>query len=98
MNQLFVEHKNNPPISKNQPLVAGSIAWSKSLFQRIKHTVVRLRTMKELISTPKGKQVSTGNKYLLYVHGVRRSEAIMHIHVHMLSNLAHFIRTYVRIC
>ena len=57
INQLFRDHKDNPPISLNQPPVAGAITWSRALFKRIKHTVVRLRTMKELINTAKGKQV-----------------------------------------
>ena len=57
INQLFRDHRDNPPISKNQPPVAGAITWSRALFKRIKHTVVRLRTMKELINTAKGKQV-----------------------------------------
>ena len=55
---LFVENQDNPPISRNQPPVAGAIGWSHSLFLRIKQTVLRFQTMKELIDSDAGKSVS----------------------------------------
>lgn len=58
INQLFVAHKDAPPISRNQPPVAGAISWSHSLFLRIKQTVLRFQTMKELIDSEAGKSVS----------------------------------------
>lgn len=58
INQIFQEHKDTPPVSKNQPPVAGAISWSQSLFQRIKNTVLRFQTMKELIDSEAGKAVS----------------------------------------
>lgn len=58
INVLFEESKSHPPISKTQPPVAGAISWSRSLFQRIKHTVLRLQTMKELIDSEAGRAVS----------------------------------------
>lgn len=57
INNMFEEQKKHPPISKTQPPVAGGINWSRSLFQRIKHTVLRLQTMKELIDSEAGKAV-----------------------------------------
>ena len=63
INDLFLEHRNQPPISKNQPPVAGAISWSRSLFQRIKHTVLRFQTMKELIDSEAGKAVSVGQQF-----------------------------------
>ena len=62
---LFQDHKEDPPISRNQPPVAGAISWSHSLFMRIKHTVLRFQTMKELIDSEAGKSVST---LCLYVY------------------------------
>ena len=58
VNALFEGKKSNPPISKTHPPVAGAISWSRSLFQRIKHTVLRFQTMKELIDSEAGKAVS----------------------------------------
>ena len=60
INDLFRDNKKHPPISKNQPPVAGAISWSRSLFQRIKQTVLRFQTMKELIDSDAGKTVSDG--------------------------------------
>ena len=57
ISQLFLDHKDDPPISRNQPPVAGAISWSHSLFMRIKHTVLRFQTMKELIDSEAGKSV-----------------------------------------
>ena len=58
INDIFQERKKSPPISKNQPRVAGAISWSRSLFQRIKQTVLRFQTMKDLIDSEAGKAVS----------------------------------------
>lgn len=55
---LFEDNKKDPPIFKSQPPVAGAISWSRSLFQRIKHTVLRFQTMKELIDSEAGRAVS----------------------------------------
>lgn len=61
INELFEENRGSPPISKSQPPVAGAITWSRSLFQRIKHTVLRFQTKKELIDSDAGKAVSSIN-------------------------------------
>ena len=37
--QLFQKDKDHPPRARNQPPVAGSILWARSLFLRIKKTV-----------------------------------------------------------
>ena len=58
VNRLFEDSRENPPVSKNQPPTAGAISWSRSLFQRIKNTVLRFQTMKELIDSEEGKAVS----------------------------------------
>ena len=58
INELFLNEKDDPPIPKSQPPVAGAINWSRSLFQRIKQTVLRFQTKKELIDSEAGKAVS----------------------------------------
>ena len=57
INQLFQDNKEAPPISRNQPPVAGAISWSRSLFHRIKQTVLRFQTMKELFDSEAGRSV-----------------------------------------
>ena len=59
MDSLFKEFKEEPPLYKNQPPIAGSIHWEKSLFLRIKHTIIRFMTLEEMMQTDQGKAVST---------------------------------------
>ena len=85
INDIFEESKKRPPISKTQPPVAGSISWARSLFQRIKQTVLRFQTMKELIDSEAGKAVS----YMYMYHCVpffcfllnQKNIAFVHVHV-----------------
>ena len=64
INTLFEEHKKNPPISKTHPPVAGAISWSRSLFYRIKNTVIRFQKMKEFIESDAGKAVSQTKSFM----------------------------------
>ena len=41
---MFDHAQHQPPLPKNQPPVAGAIAWSRSLFSRIRKTMTRLQT------------------------------------------------------
>ena len=66
INDLFITHKDYPPIAKNQPPVAGAIGWSRSLFKRIKKTVLRFQTMKELIDSAEGQSVSIVKMHIMY--------------------------------
>lgn len=45
-------------MNKNQPPYSGAVAWSRSLFRRIKHTMLRLHTKEALMQTELGKQVN----------------------------------------
>ncbi|XP_030648846.1 dynein heavy chain 10, axonemal [Chanos chanos] len=62
INDMFLRHKDNPPLDKNQPPVAGAIHWERSLFQRIKYTIVRFLEVPEMMETEEGK--ATKAKYL----------------------------------
>ncbi|NXY22177.1 DYH10 protein, partial [Atrichornis clamosus] len=55
--QIFVQNLKDPPLYKNHPPVAGAISWSRSLFYRIKHTIVRFHEVEELLATERGKEV-----------------------------------------
>ena len=35
---IFDNNKGTPPLTRNQPPVAGAIKWSRSVFSRVKHT------------------------------------------------------------
>ncbi|KAK4813186.1 hypothetical protein QYF61_014017 [Mycteria americana] len=55
--QIFVQNLKDPPLYKNQPPVAGAIYWSRSLFYRIKHTIIRFQEVEELLASERGKEV-----------------------------------------
>ncbi|CAM38695.1 putative dynein heavy chain [Leishmania braziliensis MHOM/BR/75/M2904] len=54
--RIFQDHKGAPPLTKNQPPVAGAIHWSMSLFQRLKKPIVRFQH-EGMLRSPMGQQV-----------------------------------------
>ncbi|KAI9102678.1 dynein heavy chain and region D6 of dynein motor-domain-containing protein [Phlyctochytrium arcticum] len=62
IDEIFKSHKDSPPCTKNQPKVAGSISWSRSLFYRIKKTIVRFQSLQEMLASDQGRAVT--KKYL----------------------------------
>ncbi|KAI9009714.1 dynein heavy chain and region D6 of dynein motor-domain-containing protein [Gaertneriomyces semiglobifer] len=66
---LFKANKDNPPRPKNQPRVAGAIAWSRSLFYRIKKTIVRFQSLQEMLASEQGRAVT--KKYLTVAKSMR---------------------------
>ena len=50
----------SPPVYKNQPPVAGAIGWERSLFYRIKHTILRFQEIDDMLNSDQGKLVSMG--------------------------------------
>ncbi|XP_044296574.1 dynein axonemal heavy chain 10 isoform X1 [Varanus komodoensis] len=62
VNNIFTSNLNSPPLCKNHPPAAGAIYWARSLFYRIKHTIVRFQEVEELLSSEHGKEVK--QKYL----------------------------------
>jgi dynein heavy chain len=70
--EIFLKHKDNPPCAKNQPKVSGAIAWSHSLFDRIKQTIVRFQSLKEMLASDQGRAVT--RKYLAVAKSMRNYE------------------------
>lgn len=70
--EIFKKNKDNPPCAKNQPKVAGAIAWSHSLFERIKKTIVRFQSLQEMVSSDQGRAVT--RKYLTVAKAMRSYE------------------------
>ncbi|XP_051888343.1 dynein axonemal heavy chain 10 [Pristis pectinata] len=89
INSLFTNNANNPPVTKNQPPVAGAIHWERSLFHRIKHVIVHFQEMPEMLASEHGK--ATRAKYLevakrmkayedkLYEHWQNETNAKLHV-------------------
>ncbi|XP_053136194.1 dynein axonemal heavy chain 10 [Hemicordylus capensis] len=57
VNNIFVNNLASPPLCKNHPVVAGAIYWARSLFFRIKHTIVRFQEVEELLASERGREV-----------------------------------------
>lgn len=55
---MFKEHEGNPPICKNHPPVAGAVLWERSLFLRIKASILRFQVMEDMLNSETGKLVS----------------------------------------
>ncbi|CAM9556184.1 unnamed protein product [Bubo scandiacus] len=55
--EIFVQNLKDPPLYKNHPPVAGAIYWSRSLFYRIKHTIIRFQEVEDLLASERGKEV-----------------------------------------
>uniref|UniRef100_A0A670YVL6 Dynein axonemal heavy chain 10 n=1 Tax=Pseudonaja textilis TaxID=8673 RepID=A0A670YVL6_PSETE len=62
VNGIFVNNLTSPPLCKNHPPMAGAIYWARSLFYRIKHTIIRFQEVEELLASERGKEVK--QKYL----------------------------------
>lgn len=57
MDNLFQGFKEEPPLNKNNPPTAGAIYWDRSLFHRIKHTIIRFTSLEDMMTTEMGKAV-----------------------------------------
>lgn len=57
VNKIFVQNLDNPPLYKNHPPVAGAIYWERSLFFRIKHTILRFQEVEEILDSDRGREV-----------------------------------------
>ncbi|KAL7749213.1 hypothetical protein RI367_005365 [Sorochytrium milnesiophthora] len=95
IDEIFRKNEANPPLAKNQPRVAGSIAWSRSLFQRIKKTVVRFQSMPEMLQSEQGRAVA--KKYLTVAKAMRQFEIDLYSNwCHQIEvNSLHYLKSFV---
>ena len=50
--EIFDKQKDTPPVTKNQPPIAGAIKWGRALLARLKQTMAKLQmTEEEIIRT-----------------------------------------------
>jgi dynein heavy chain len=59
MHDLFEERKDNPPLYKNYPPVAGAISWAASLFRMAKKPIMRFVSMPSLLETVTGGKIKS---------------------------------------
>ena len=61
--KLYEKYKNNPPMSRNAPPVAGNIQWARQLLRRIEEPMRKFQTNKSVMATKESKKViKTYNK------------------------------------
>ncbi|TPX78384.1 hypothetical protein CcCBS67573_g00352 [Chytriomyces confervae] len=77
IDEIFKNNRANPPVTKNQPKIAGAIAWSRSLFYRIKKTIVRFQSLQEMLSSEMGRSVT--RKYLVVAKSMREYEETLYL-------------------
>ncbi|XP_056602848.1 dynein axonemal heavy chain 10 isoform X1 [Triplophysa dalaica] len=78
ISDLFVKQKDNPPLIKNQPPVAGSIYWERSLLDRMTSPIQRFMEMKEMMESEEGKAVKA--KYTEVASRMRDYEMQRYLH------------------
>ncbi|NWY37943.1 DYH10 protein, partial [Sylvia atricapilla] len=71
--QIFAQNLKDPPRYKNHPPVAGAISWSRSLCQRIQHTITRFQEEEELLASERGNKVKQ-----IYLQVVKKMEEYEH--------------------
>ena len=55
---MFETSSDAPPLSKNQPPLAGAINWSHSLFLRIRQTIAKFQAIDaEIFNSEQGQKV-----------------------------------------
>jgi dynein heavy chain len=71
--KLYERHKKAPPLARNLPPVAGHIAWSRQLLERIESPMIIFRENTELLRTKEAKRIvrkcKTETKSMLMVVG-----------------------------
>uniref|UniRef100_UPI00398F6830 dynein axonemal heavy chain 10 isoform X2 n=1 Tax=Pristiophorus japonicus TaxID=55135 RepID=UPI00398F6830 len=85
INGLFTKYTHNPPVTKDQPPVAGAIHWERSLFHRIKHPIVHFQEMPEMLASEQGK--ATKAKYLEVAKRMRAYEDRLYDHWQSETNM-----------
>ncbi|GMH41526.1 hypothetical protein BSKO_09436 [Bryopsis sp. KO-2023] len=71
--QIFEVHRDTPPLTRNQPPVAGAIKWSRSLFARVKQTMNKLMGVEaDIRGEDSGREVH--EKYMSFARAVMNFE------------------------
>ena len=55
--KLYEKHKNNPPMSRNEPPVTGNIKWARHLLRRIEEPMRKFQANKNIMTTKESKKI-----------------------------------------
>ncbi|XP_072536415.1 dynein axonemal heavy chain 5 isoform X2 [Salminus brasiliensis] len=57
VHKLYQKHKDNPPIARNMPPIAGRIMWARQLFRKIELPMEKLKDKLEVLWSPEVKKI-----------------------------------------
>ncbi|KAI5624125.1 dynein heavy chain 5, axonemal, partial [Silurus asotus] len=66
--KVYKNHKDNPPLVRNMPPVAGKITWSRHLYRKLESPMEMLKKKMEILLTPEGKKI---------IHAYNRLAAVL---------------------
>ncbi|NXC02597.1 DYH8 protein, partial [Orthonyx spaldingii] len=65
--QLYQNEKDDPPIARNMPPIAGKILWVRQLFRRINEPISYFHKHSDILASPEGKAVVQSYNKFAYV-------------------------------
>nr|XP_014354015.1 PREDICTED: dynein heavy chain 8, axonemal-like [Latimeria chalumnae] len=65
--KLYQANKEDPPLARNMPPVAGKIVWARQLFQKIHEPIDYFHKNSDILSSPEGRSVVRMYNKIAYV-------------------------------
>ncbi|NXT63912.1 DYH8 protein, partial [Chaetops frenatus] len=65
--KLYQSQKDDPPIARNMPPIAGKILWVRQLFRRVNEPISYFHKHSDILASPEGKAVVQSYNKLAYV-------------------------------
>ncbi|NXH84859.1 DYH8 protein, partial [Edolisoma coerulescens] len=65
--KLYQAQKDDPPIPRNMPPIAGKILWARQLFRRVNEPISYFHKHSDILASPEGKAVVQSYNHLAYV-------------------------------
>ncbi|CAF0941568.1 unnamed protein product [Rotaria sordida] len=89
---LFIKYKDNPPIFKGFPPIAGAIQWARFLFTRIKLPMIKFRSVDRLLQSEQG--VTAKNRFI--ETGIVLKEYEEELYTKWLDNIIKYLPIYLK--
>uniref|UniRef100_A0A8C0Z8U1 Dynein axonemal heavy chain 8 n=1 Tax=Cyanistes caeruleus TaxID=156563 RepID=A0A8C0Z8U1_CYACU len=67
LNCLYQTQKDDPPLARNMPPIAGKILWVRQLFRRVNEPISYFHKHSDILASPEGKAVVQSYNKLAYV-------------------------------
>ncbi|NXY56258.1 DYH8 protein, partial [Callaeas wilsoni] len=65
--KLYQTQKDDPPLARNMPPIAGKILWVRQLFRRVNEPITYFHKHSDILASPEGKAVVQSYNKLAYV-------------------------------